>query len=720
MKTFKEFEDKEDLDEGLSQIVKYTQNAVRRFASAFRNLFTLDFGQKKRLKIVIPFPEAILEDNNEGPGFNSRKLSGPQIEYYSCYHFGRLLEENGFTQALFQLDGRKLKGGYDDYRKRGHEIQQWITKGNMKKQSSTQMRQGQIARERAGIATAETLLKEAIDAVSKLKTTRKSVHVTVKAMGNEGTGDTKADFQVIVERVSKSKVAKNIEMNISHKYGYGSGQVWGTQTSAPALAYLLITGNYKGAKDEDVSSAEKMQIVDKVFGDGVASRANIYMANNDAREGNLKDFPDFNPIDYKKTMDRYYKAMKKVVEDEKNKDHILKSMGLEKDVEHFYVDHDADTNRMVTRYSEASSTFKNLEKQLSKDIKIVATFKSGAMALPMKMMYDGKLIYETSIQHLTANASGTRMGGQGKNKFLMPNDKGGKNMNIKGFSGDDISLMGQTRKKSTNAYDMDSIDAKMVSKAVTGRQMGAEYTAKLKKEKEDRIQLNRDLANKHYETLHKRYVNNIDSVSFTKKHRQYPNATYMSVLSSEFPSSPEYKSIRADRDELFADLKRQYDAVSKKVEGDKYPQPIAKNANATNIFLGGGPVGNETASVELKNRMKDTFKLLSQGQVTTPSGKNTVKKVAGVPVKTPSALEPSISDGATIEKAKKTLTRIITTQKLDLSKKSDKEITDMVYALVNKSKGKMSDINVANAKDVLKIRGIPVKEEVLSFLDFMG
>jgi len=621
MKSFKEFDQLEEIDEGLGQIVKYTQNAVRRFASAFRNLFTLDFGQKKRLKIVIPFPEAILEGKEDGPGFNSRKLSGPQIEYYSCYHFGRLLEENGFTQSLFQLDGKKLKGGYDDYRKRAHEIQKWITKGNMKKQSSTQMRQGQIAREKAGIATAETLLKEAIDAVKKLKTTRKSVHITVKAMGNEGTGETKADFQVIVERVSKSKVAKNIEeWNISHKYGYGSGQVWGTQTSAPALAYLLITGNYRGAKDENVTSHEKTQIVDRVFGDGVAERANTYMANSDAREGKLKDFPDFNPADYKKTMDRYYKAMKKVVEDEKNKDHILKSMGLEKEVEHFYVDHDADTNRMVTRYSEASSTFKELEKQLGRDIKIVATFKSGAMALPMKMLYDGKVVYETSIQHLTANASGTRMGGQGKNKFLMPNDKGGKNMNIYGFSGDDISLTNQTRRKSTRAYDMDTIDSQMVSKAVTGRQMGTEYTAKLKKEKEDRIQLNRDLANKHYETLHSRYVRNIDSVLFPKNHRQYPNATYMSVLSSEFPSSPEYKSIRADRDKLFADLKKQYGDVSKKVEGDKYAQPITKNANATNIFLGGGPVGNETASVELKNRLKDAFKVLTQGQVTTSSG----------------------------------------------------------------------------------------------------
>lgn len=392
------------LDEGLMDFLK---SVFDRFSSFIKSL-TNKLGTKKSISIDISVPEDLFEVRKEGTG-GSRKDIGSLVEVQSVIHFGKRLEAMGFDVS-YGLNGQgpfssnKPLTDYASYLTdkiyKGIDVELANPDIDEKRRYTLQKKRDQVPDnlqrlENYGIATADRLEND----IKSSKIYPLIQKVFIEAGGQAGTGSTKSDINIEYSTYDENEVASLLERSqISHKYN--QQKAFGEQgTYLSVLTSVLGLGNKKVDKEEmakqfaaagGFSSVKEAAIHLTEFGNYIGTKA--------MREAN--------PKEYEQVSLRYYQAVKKLVE--KNYLNIIKMAGIEKDVEHFFVNHDKKSDTFTSYYSKNSKKYTELyeyfyNETLKKDIrvKVVANVKS----VEIEYLWKNTSIFKTSIHTFESNTN---------------------------------------------------------------------------------------------------------------------------------------------------------------------------------------------------------------------------------------------------------------------------------------------------------------------------
>ena len=430
----KETERLEEIDEirGLiSKVSGLIKSAVGRLKSLF-SFKNYKFGQRKKMKLSISIPSELVEADRSDNTGNTRKLTGPQIELYCCDSIGKEFETLGFGEIIYKVDGGVVTQGRPAIRTMAKKLQKDI-EAKIKKRDSgkpaNQKEDPRLAhktRMEYGVVTGERLRQVLTESVADSKENPGMYSVTIDAVGENRTGIEKTDIEITVGKMGEDDFVKRLK--ISHKAAQTTA--FGTQGNYKTIPFYILTGiASKIAKrssimgDDVVRTKQQYEMIVK-FGEQYNRNWRNILEEFGQFTTSVKKRSD-DPKKFERVADKYYGIIAAACKD--NPDNVLKMVGMEKDVEHFYVNAAKD-GKYKSYYSGDSEWFKDFYNQVFKEkLKMAVTYNKDGVYI--KFSWGRGKLWETSLSAMTTGKKDAERGGEGK---------GGSNVNIRGLGTDDL------------------------------------------------------------------------------------------------------------------------------------------------------------------------------------------------------------------------------------------------------------------------------------------
>ena len=390
------------LDEGFLDMFKKIFESFSKFIRGLKS----KFGLKTSIKISVPINIEEVRSENTG---SSRKDAGSQVEAFSVLFIGREMRSLGF-QVVFGLNGKfsdddslivdqiqhldnKIKNGVEDAIEKNA--------GNEKKLQSLQRKLSNLDAERSrreeyGLATAARIKSDVIKSdIYPL------IHkMTIAAEGESGTGKTKSDINIEIVSVSEKGFEKVLKsLAISHKYN--QSVALGTQTTALGFPTSLL-GHKGGSKEGKVATINAFANVMKINrqqSEDFLKLYTMFIGNKQARIDRKKE--------YEEVSKKYFTVLSTIIE--QNHQNIYKLIGIEKDVDHFFVNKaKGKNNNFETFHSSESKLYQELyEKfygsEVAEKLSIVAISETKAAKLSFR--WSGKEFFSTKVRPIESNTN---------------------------------------------------------------------------------------------------------------------------------------------------------------------------------------------------------------------------------------------------------------------------------------------------------------------------
>ena len=460
----------EELEEAnLKAVLDKVKGKIKGAVNRLKRLFDfgkMRFGQTKRMTLSIDIPSEMLEAADPNNTGNTRKLTGPQVEYYSCLEIGKRLP--GFN-VVYKKDGSVItpEALLSEAGKLQSSIEQVVRKKNrsVKKNKDVEdPRKQHKIRQEYGVVTGERvseLVKKQIEtAAAKTGLDPSFFTIYIDSVGEALTGIEKTDIQIDVYLEKEDAIAKKMgkSLKISHKANQDTA--FGTQTSATGMLFYILSGqtaslaSRRNDNPNRIPSDEQKKMVSD-FGKTIYPRGWDRMLEEfRAMTTNVK-LRDANPAKFTKLKEQYYNVVAQAVN--QNEEVVYKMIGVEKGVEHFYINRGGTAGDYLSYYSGSSKWYKSFYNNIVKN------------RMNMEVTYDSEGVYISlmwgtdEIWHSTLSAMTT-----GKESSKKSSDsKGGENVNIRGLSATDLSDAEQSHRADVGLPAAELNDAELKKQIIS-------------------------------------------------------------------------------------------------------------------------------------------------------------------------------------------------------------------------------------------------------------
>lgn len=420
----------------IGKVMQMAKRAVSRVGRALKGLFNLDafkFGQKKRLKFSIDIPEELSEASDAEKAGSSRTLAGDLVEILTCQYLGGMLLKDGFQiQLQINNQNKTMPEMNAESKRKQVEISD---KQKVQGVKLVGIKNTYNERKAFALGSAKRLYEDITSSI-KDKSDISAYKATINSAGIAGAGGTKADFIIVLEKMTEDEFVHEFTRAISHKYS--QDKAIGTQSGPLAFPVLVIKGvskkSLRGSGAHAAANKEVYEAMGQYLRGGEKKAKETidkyieYMKRPDLRASERKK--------YERVRNNYLNALEKLINDGKNRENLYKFLGFEQGVEHMFAD--MVDGQVRVRYSrgKGSRLYKSLQRLfLGKSVTLKTSRISGGEGIGLTFRHKGKIVFKSDIQPLgggtdTAKHTNFDMAGIPSHYF----EKGEKSYDVGNFA----------------------------------------------------------------------------------------------------------------------------------------------------------------------------------------------------------------------------------------------------------------------------------------------